>query len=92
MNNYMKNVTYNQAQADVTQTAKIKGMFSGLIGFIFGIIALIIIGVIILFVIGAIGYTGVKVTKKATASKPVQPAQPQPTLQQQVLKQLLLSS
>lgn len=91
MNNYMKNVTYNQAQVDADQTTKVKGMLVSIIGFIFGIIALIIIGVIVLFVIGAIGYTGVKV-----AERPKTQQAPTQTAQQEQIKQLeellLLSS
>lgn len=60
MQNYMKNVTYNQAQASATQSNSIEGMWATLLGAIVSIITIIVIAVIIIFSIGAIGYVGFK--------------------------------
>lgn len=58
ISNTMKNTTYNQAQADTSQSNTIQGMFVAMVAAFAGIIGVIVIGVIILFAVGAIGYVG----------------------------------
>lgn len=58
MSNYMKNVTYNQAQAQATQSNSVEGMFGTILGAITIIIGIIVIGVVIMFSVGAISYIG----------------------------------
>lgn len=58
MQNYMKNGTYNQAQASATQSNSVQGMWATLLGAITSIITIIVIAVIILFSVGSLSYVG----------------------------------
>lgn len=58
MTNMMKNTTYNQAQANASQSNTIEGMFVAMFGAFVTVVGLIVIAVIILFATGSIGYVG----------------------------------
>lgn len=68
MTNYMKNVTYNQAQASATQSNSVVGMFGTLLGAITTVVIIIIIAVVIMFSVGSISYVGYSKSRGSTGS------------------------
>lgn len=58
LNNFMKNATYNQAQASGTQSNKDIGVFASFLAVVLGIVGIMIIGTLILYSTGAIGKVG----------------------------------
>jgi hypothetical protein len=68
MTNYMKNVTYNQAQASATQSNSVVGMFGTLLGAITTIVIIIVIAVVIMFSVGSIAYVGYSKPKPGAES------------------------
>lgn len=68
MTNYMKNVTYNEAQASATQSNSVVGMFGTLLGAITTIVIVIVIAVVIMFSVGSIAYVGYAKPKPGSES------------------------
>ena len=70
MTNIMKNNTYNQAQANTTQSNTVKGMFVAMLASFAAIVGIIVVGVIILFAVGALGFVGYESSGSHKSSPP----------------------
>ena len=80
MNNIMKNTTYNQAQANTSQSNTMEGMFVAMVAAFASVVGLIVIAVIILFAVGALGFVGYEATSSHKSSSGAPPA-PEPEVE-----------
>ena len=74
MNNMMKNTTYNQAQANTSQSNTVEGMFVAMVAAFASVVGLIVIAVIILFAVGALGFVGYEASSSHKSSSGASPS------------------